>query len=176
MLNQDQYPTYRAASAAFTPGATPEDIFSITGNANTNVYVQKMGISSIQSTAGINALFVKKRSTANTGGVAVAETSVPLQSGNAAAQAVVQHYTTTPTGVGTIIGSVWNGWVNSPAVATAGVGGLEGLELDFETMYGQPIALLTAAEVLAWSFNAAALPSGLSVLAWVHWFEIPKSP
>ena len=45
MLNINQYQTYMAASSAFTPGTTPQDVFTITGNATTNVYVLKMGLS-----------------------------------------------------------------------------------------------------------------------------------
>lgn len=176
MLNQNQYATYRAASVAFTPGAAPEDVFTISGNATTNVYINKMGLSTTQTTAGINDWYLKKRSTANTGGVAVTETAVAVQSGNPAAATTVQHYTTTPSGVGTIVGALWSGWLDSPKITTAGTGGLQGLELDFISMYGQPIALLSTAQVLSWSFNGAALPTGLSVLAWVQWFEIAKSP
>lgn len=175
MLNQNQYPTYMACSSAFTPGATPQDIFSITGNATTNVYVQKMGISTTQTTEGVNAWFLAKRSTANSGGTSASVTAVPMQSGNAAAAATLLQYTANPT-AGTLIANMWAAWLNSPKVSTAGIGGLQGLELDFETMYGQPIALLSAAQVLAWNFGGNALPAGLSVLAWAQWFEIPKSP
>lgn len=175
MLNQDQYPTYMAASAAFTPDATPQDVFTITGNTTTNVYVLKAGISTTQTTEGVNAWFLAKRSTANSGGTAGAITAVPVQSGNAAAAATVVKYTGAPT-AGTLIGNLWSGWLNSPKAATAGIGGLQGVELDFTSMYGQPIALLSTSQVLAWNFNGAALPVGLSVLAWMLWMEIPKSP
>jgi hypothetical protein len=174
-INYDKAFTYRAASAAFTPGALPEDVFTISGNATTNVYVLQMGLSTTQTTAGTNPWFIKKRSTANTGGVAVTETAVPVQSGNPAATTTVQHYTTTPTGVGTIVGSIWNGWLDSAKIDTAGVTGLEGVVVNFESMLGQPIALLSTAEVLSWSFNAGTLPSGLSVLAWVLWAEQSKT-
>ncbi len=172
MLNINQYQTYMAASPAFTPDT--QDAFTITGNANTNVYVSKMGISTIQGTAGVNLWNVLKRSAANTGGTSAAVTRVPLQSGSAAAQATVLKYTANPT-AGASVGNVWSGYINSPAAATAGIGGYEGVELDFETMYGQPIALLSAAEVLAWNFGGNSVPGSLSVLAWVQWFEISKS-
>ncbi len=174
-INYDKAFTYRAASAAFTPGASPEDVFTITGSATTNVYVMKMGLSTTQTTAGTNPWFIKKRSTANTGGVSVAGTAVPVQSGNPAATATIASYTTTPTGVGAIVGAVWNGWIDSAKIDTAGIGGLEGVEVNFESMLGQPIALLSTAEVLSWSFNAGALPTGLSVLAWVMWAEQSKT-
>ena len=163
-----------AASSAFTPGATPQDVFTITGNATTNVYVLKMGISTIQTTEGVNAWYLAKRSTANSGGTPATVTPVPVQSGNFAAGATVKQYTANPT-AGTLIANLWAGWLNSPKAATAGVGGLQGIELDFESMLGQPIALLSTAEVLSWNFNGAALPSGLSVLAWALWAESSKT-
>ena len=173
-VNFDKYFTYMAASSAFTPGATPQDVFTITGNATTNVYVLKMGISTIQTTEGVNAWYLAKRSTANSGGTPATVTPVPVQSGNFAAGATVKQYTANPT-AGTLIANLWAGWLNSPKAATAGVGGLQGIELDFESMLGQPIALLSTAEVLSWNFNGAALPSGLSVLAWALWAESSKT-
>ena len=170
----DKFNTYSACSSAFTPGTTPADVFSITGNATTNVYVLKMGIATIQTTEGVNAWFVAKRSAANTGGTSAASTVVAFQSSSAAASATVLQYTANPT-AGAIIANVWNGWLNSPKSTTAGTGGLQGVVIDFETLYGKPIALLSAAEVLALNFNGAALPTGLSVLAWVQWAESSKT-
>lgn len=174
MLNINQYQTYMAASSAFTPGATPQDVFTITGNANTNVYVQKIALSSTQGTAGINEWLLLKRSAANSGGTNASVTAIPLNSKSAPADATVLQYTGNAT-AGASVGQLWAGWVNSPIVTTAGIGDYQGIIVDFESMYGQPLALLSAAEVLAWNFGGAALPSGLSVLAWVQWFEMSKS-
>ena len=173
MNNINQYPTYMAASTAFTPGN--QDAFTITGNATTNVYILKMGFSTAQTTAGINYWALLKRSAANTAGTPASVVAVPVQSGSAAAGAVVRQYTANPT-AGTSLGPLWVGWVNSPAPATAGIGGLEGVEIDFETMLGQPIALLSASEVLALNFGGNSVPSGMSVLAWVLWMETKKVP
>ena len=170
---QNQYYTYSAVSTAFTPGATPVDIFTITGSATHNIYVQKMGISTTQGTAGLNGLFIAKRSAANTGGTSAAPAIVPYVSTNSAATATVLQYTANPT-AGALVGYVWGGWVNSPVVTTAGTGEII-TEVDFVTEYGQPIALLSAAEVLAWNFKGAALPGGLSVIAYVVWTESSKT-
>lgn len=172
-VNFDKLNTYMAVSSAFTPGATPQDVFAITGNALTNVYVLKMGISSVQGTDSINQWNIAKRSAANAGGTHAAPTIVPVSSGNPAAGATVLQYTVNPT-AGTLIGNMWSGFIDSPVIG-AGSGGLQGLILDFETMLGQPIALLSAAEVLAWNFGGAGLPAGLSVLAWALWAESSKT-
>ncbi len=166
--------SYSAVSTAFTPGATPVDVFGITGSATSNVYVLKMGISTTQTTEGSNAWFIAKRSTANAGGTSAAPVIVPHNSNNPAVSATVLQYTANPT-AGTLAGYVWGGWMNSSDVATEGIGGFEGLEVDFEDMFGQPICLLSASEVLAWNFKGAALPTGLSVIAYCSWYEVSKS-
>ena len=166
--------TYSAVSTAFTPGTAPVDVFSIAGSATSNIYVQKMGITTTQTTEGVNAWFLAKRSTANSGGTSAAPTIVPNNSNNPAVSASVLQYTANPT-AGSLVGYVWGGWVNAPKVTTAGVGGIQGVEVDFEDMFGQPICLLSAAEVLAWNFKGASLPSGLSVIAYCAWYEISKS-
>jgi hypothetical protein len=166
--------TYGAVSTAFTPGTAPTDVFAISGSVTSNVYVTKMGISTTQTTEGINAWFLAKRSTANTGGTSAAPGIVSHNSNNPAVSASVLQYTANPT-LGTLVGYVWGGWVNSPKAATAGVGGFQGIEVDFEDMFGQPICLLSTSEVLAWNFKGASLPSGLSVLAYCEWYEVSKS-
>lgn len=81
----DWYPTYTAVSTAFTPGTAPQDVFSITGSATMNVYLMHASISTIQTTAGVNAWFLTKRSTANSGGTSATPAIVPLSSNNGAA-------------------------------------------------------------------------------------------
>ena len=172
-IQQQQF-TYSAVSTAFTPGATPVDIFSITGSATSNVYVQKMGISTTQGADGVNAFFIAKRSSANTGGTSAAPGIVTYDSNNPVATASVLQYTVNPTGAGVLVGYGWGGWVSSPVITTVSAG-LIGIEVDFVTAYGQPIALLSASEVLAWNFKGAALPGGLSVIAYVVWTESSKT-
>jgi hypothetical protein len=166
--------TYVATSTAFTPGATPQDIFTITGSATTNVYVIKMGISTLQTTAGANAFFIAKRSTINTGGTSAAPAIVQYQSTNVAPTATVLQYTVTPVVNGNLIGYAWGGWINSPAVATAGIGS-DLFEVDFIDKFGEAMTLLSASEVLGWNFKGAALPPGLSVIAYVVWYEASKT-
>jgi hypothetical protein len=166
--------TYAAVSTAFTPGATPVDVFSITGSATSNIYVIKMGLSATQTTAGINAWYLAKRSTANAGGTSAAAAAIPYNSNNPAASGAALQYTANPT-AGSLVGYVWGGQLNAPAPATAGVGDVQGVEVDFVDQFGQPLSLLSASEVLAWNFKGAALPTGLSVIAYAVWYEISKS-
>lgn len=166
--------TYSACTTAFTPVATPTDIFTIEGNATTNVYVMRMGISTVQGTAGINEWFLLKRSAANTAaGTFTNPAKIPFNSGNTAAAAVVKQFSTNPT-PGASLGSVWHGFVNAPVLTTAGIG-QSVLEINFEDMFGQPICLNSASEILALNFNGAAVPAGLSVIAYVVWAEKSKT-
>lgn len=161
--------SYLAYSAAFTPGATPQDVFTITGSAKL-VKVLRMFISTVQTTSGVNAWAIVKRSTANSGGTSASVTSIRSDQNDPAATATVLQYTANPT-AGALIGGAWSGFVNSPAPATAGVGGLIGSFVDFPDSLGKPITLRSTSDVLTWNFGAAALPAGLSVRAGVIWTE-----
>ena len=165
--------TYSASSTAFTPPATPTDVFTITGNATTNVYVLKVTLSTTQTTEGTNAWFLAKRSAADTGGTATQPAVVPFNSANSTASSVVNQYSANPT-TGALVGYVWNGWVFSPTVTTATTSGNQTV-IDFEDMFGQPLTLLSTSEVLALNFKGAALPAGLSVLVNVVWTEGSKT-
>lgn len=155
-----------AASAPFTPGATPQDVFTITGSATRAVRVIRMGLSSLQTTAGMNSWQVVKRSTANTSGTSASVTRVPLDKAYPAATATVLQYTVNPT-AGISIGAIWSGRVAAPAPATA-VGNTEKI---IEVPTGTLAILTGTADVLAWNFSGVALPSGLSITPWVMWTE-----
>lgn len=160
--------SYRAASAPFTPGATPQDVFTITGSATRSVRVTGSGIYTVQTTAGINAWLLNRRSTANSGGTSAPVTAVADDPSYPAATATVRQYTANPTTAGTLVGSPWSGRIVSPAPAS--VASVIGKELD--SLSRKPITLTGIGDVLAWNFNGAALPAALSVQAWVSWDEV----
>ena len=166
--------TYSATSTAFTPGATPVDVFNILGSATTNVSVLKMTLSTTQGTDGTNAWFIAKRSVAPIGGTSAQPAIVPFDSQNPAATAVVSQYTANATTAGTLVGYVRGGWIYSPIITTVAPGN-NIIEVNFEDMFGQPVTLLSASESLAWNFKGAALPAGLSVIASVEWTESSKT-
>lgn len=157
---------FMAASAPFTPGATPQDVFTITGSATRVVSVMRMALTTVQTTAGMNAWSVLKRSTANSGGTSATVAAIPIDSSYPAATAVIRQYTANPT-AGTSLGALWTGRVASPVPASAPGDVSATLFRDASTT----IQLLNATEVLSWNFGGAALPSGLSVQASVWWTE-----
>jgi hypothetical protein len=157
---------FMAASAPFTPGVTPQDVFTITGSATRVVHVTRMALMTVQTSAGMNAWALVKRSTANSGGTSVLVTAVPADDAFPAATATVRQYTANPT-AGALIGNVWSGRVAAPAPASA----VTDSEVSPLTDRISPITLSGTADVLAWNFGGVALPAGLSVQASVWWTE-----
>lgn len=157
--------TFVCATAAFTPGATPQDVFGLTGASGKTVQVIGAGISTTQTTAGNNTWTLLKRSTVNTGGTFQLQTPVRA-SGSGAAAANCATYTANPT-AGTLDGRIWTGRVSSPAPANSGVGSSN---VFLDMLRNIPITLASG-EMVAWNFNGVALPAGLSVTAWFAWVE-----
>lgn len=161
--------TYSGASSAFTPPASAQDAFTVTGSSSKIIRVLRMWVSSVQTTAGLSTWFIKKRSSANSGGTSATVDAIAHDSANGAASATALQYTANPT-AGTLVGSLWVGHVDSPAVATAGIGTTV-MFVDFMALYGQPVVLRSAAEVVAWNFNGASPPAGFSMVAGATWTE-----
>ena len=161
--------TYSASSGSFSPGTAPGDVCTITGSASMTIRVLSMELDSVQTTAGLNTWFIVKRSS-NTGGTTALVPMTPHDSTNPVATAVVRQYTVNPTSTGTAAGFLWSGKIDAPAPATAGVGQIHQV-VNFTDLYGQPVVLRGVNEMVTWSFNAAALPSGLSVTCAFTWTE-----
>lgn len=163
--------TYMAATATFTPATAPTDVFVITGSSTKTIRVLRMILSGVQTTAGgVTTISIIKRSTADTAGTAVATTRVPLDSGFAAATAVVQHYTANPT-VGSVIADIYRPRVFIPAAATATLP-VTIFDQDWsQSVWSTPPTLRGTAETLAVSLNAT-LPSGAATFeVTVMWTE-----
>lgn len=167
----DNHATYSYTNASFTIPAAPTDIITIKGSGSKTIAVLRAFISTLQTTAGVNSWYLAKRSTAKTGGVSVVGTAVPHDSSDPAATATVEHWTTLATGLGTLVGNVWSGRINSPAAATAGIGGFVGHQIDFVRMFGKPLMLRGDGESLAINFNGVTLPTGMTCLGGFTWFE-----
>ncbi len=163
---------YSGFTSAFTPASAPTDIFEIRGGAGRVISVLKFIYSPVQTVSNIDTISLKKRSTLNTGGGVNAVTKVPLDSSSPASVATVQFYTTTNPTIGTLVGNVWAARVDTPALATSGMGGFIGVVLDLVEILGHPIRLNTANESLCLSHDTAVLPAGHSVHAGFIWSEI----
>lgn len=146
--------TYRTAFVV-APAASATDVFQLIGSASTTVEITQIIISGTQTTGGLLDIFIKKRSTANTGGTSSASTAVPMVSADAAATAVGAIYTANPT-TGTTTGDV--------AIVTAAVGATASTDdniavIDFG-LRGKPLTLSGVAQAMAINLNGVTLTGG----------------
>lgn len=161
-------PTYVAATATFTPPASATDIVTITGSATKTIRILRIEFSARQTTAGQVLVYLVKRSTANTGGTAVAATIVPVDRQNAAATATVNAYTANPT-TGNLVGNVAVCDVLIPAPATA-VDRNRAVLFD-ANLAGQPIVLKGATDCLSINLNGATVTGIGSATATITFAE-----
>lgn len=159
--------SYLAFSPAFTPGATPQDVFSITGSATKLVRVLSMSLHSVQGSSGINGWQLVRRSTANTGGTSASVTPIRSDLNDPAVTATVLQYTANST-AGTLVGTAWSGFIGASAIGSAAA---QYLDVLFVETLGKSVILRSVNDVLAWSFGGLALPSGLSIRCGVRFTE-----
>lgn len=150
-----------AAAAAAT------DIAIINGSASATVYVTKVVISGIQTTAGLNDILLVKRSTANSGGTSAGGTVIGHDANDPAAGAAVLAYTANPT-PGTAVGNIRRNY-QPIGGATSVVNPV--VEYNFGDK-GKAIVLRGVAQGLAVNLNGATLTGGTFDVSF-EWTELP---
>lgn len=160
--------SFVAASAPFTPGTTPQDVATIYGSATRQVTVTRIAITTVQTTAGINAWSVIKRSSANTGGTSATISAVPLNSQFPAATATTLQYTANATGQGATVGNVWTGRILAPATASVVSDGQTAM---LTGLSNPSVVLNGTSQGLGVNLGGIALPAGLSVQVAFWWNE-----
>lgn len=120
-----QRATYRA-SANFTPTATAAvTVLSIQGSATKTVRIKRILLSGVSTALSSSTLQLQRTSALGAGGTIVSPTVAKLDTGSAAATAVVSHYTSTAKAAGTGVGGPITTWqqftttVTTPTVAWA---------------------------------------------------------
>lgn len=99
-----QRPTYRAG-ALFTPEVTGAvTLISVTGSASKTVRITRIGISLVATDESSFIAKLQRVSALGAGGTTVSPTIAEMDTGTAAATAVVSHYTTTLKAAGTLVG------------------------------------------------------------------------
>lgn len=153
-----------SCSANITVAAAATDIAILPGNASNTVYVTKIVISGIQTTAGSALVQLVKRSTANTGGTSAAMTAIAHESSDTPVSAPLS-YTANPT-VGTPVGTVRSQYVGlgSATIASGAVTWVFG-EL------GKWITLSGVAQGLSINLNGATITGGV-ISIYAEWIEI----
>ena len=157
-------------SSFHTPPATPNNLVIIEGSATKTIRVYEMWIYTQNTAAGSQQFFLKKYSTAATGGTFVsAGTPVPYDSNNAAATPNrVGHFTVDPT-PGTLTGIIRAVTIASPVLRPAtfagvvelpGVNMICGAQQSLAHIQIQPVTLRGVGQYLAIDFNDVALVAG----------------
>lgn len=167
-----------AASGAFTPAATPTDMVLLGGSATKTVRAIAMIIAGQTTAASSIEYLLVRRSTANTVGTFVAATAVKNDSLNAAATAVIGHYTANPT-LGNTVGTVNRISVATPVLKGASWAGIiQSTNFDMcqiglvpSDSISQAMVLRGTAEQLAINFAGAALIGGQIHQYTVLWTE-----
>lgn len=170
-------PTYNIASSAYSPYATPTDLFCIWGSASKTVYVTNATFRIGSTTGTLIDFFWYKRTTLNTGGTPTTISAVnSYDSTNPAASASVVTYAAAPTtGTGAVIreAKVTTAVLTAiPANVTfflAGIYGVYGVVAANNLQ--QPIVLRGVAEGLCLNFNGAAVPLGTATTIDFEWTE-----
>lgn len=167
---------YRA-SANFTPQATAAvTMITVKGSATKTVRIKKLGISGVSTAVSQSILKLTRTTALGAGGTEVNPTVGKLDSGSAAATAVVAHWTTTAKALGTTsegplsMQNIQTGVVTTPA--TLALGGVQWLFPENGVLAGQAIVLRGTAEFLEVSnVTPANLGAGTVYTYFVEWEE-----
>lgn len=173
-------PNSQSISSIFTPAATPNNLVIIEGSASKIIKVYSMWIYTQTTAAGSVQFFLKKYSTAATGGTFVsAGTPVPNDSNDAAATVNrVGHFTVDPT-PGTLVGIIRNVSIATPVLrpaTPAGIIEISGIDMitGSQGSYTGPAKTITlrgVGQYLAIDFNDAALVAGQIHQYSIMWTE-----
>ena len=168
-------------SSFHTPPATPNNLVIIEGSATKTIRVYEMWIYTQTTAAGSVQFFLKKYSTAATGGTFVsAGTPVPYDSTAAAStQNRVGHFTVDPT-PGTLVGIIRAATIATPVLRPAtpagiiemsGLNMICGSQMSLSHVQIEPITLNGTGQYLAIDFNDVALVAGQVHQYTIVWTE-----
>lgn len=159
-------PTYSAATT-IAVGATPTDIFTLSGSATKTIRVHEVTIAASATVAGAIPVNLTIRTTANSGGTTAAVGIVAHDQSSAAATAVPLKYTANPTTPGTPAGDVEQVYMNVPAA------GANIISFRYGASQGdQSVVLRGANQFLCVDLAGAALLTGELMRVKVKWSEI----
>jgi hypothetical protein len=163
-------PTYSGGIVNFTPQATPQDFFTLTGNALVVCRLRLVEVWTGATAAEAMELQLVYNTAPDTGGTSTAPVAVPLDPNDAAPLCTLAAYTVAPT-AGTTLGLIAAGRVAGPILA--GAGQQTPLVWTFSALNDKPPTLRTVNQQIALNGNAAALPAGIKFSIRFTWTEIP---
>lgn len=147
--------------------ATATDFCAIFGNATTTVEVRKVTLTAIATAAASRPVYLRKRTSANTGSTPVAQTAVRLNTADTAAVSSVVVYTASNP---TIVADEGAIGVKLLALTTASTGTTFVTEWEFGRNE-KPVTLIGTAQGLALNWGGAAIDAGLNMAVEIEWVE-----
>lgn len=161
--------TYGTGANSFTLPATPSDVVEIKGSATKTVRIKKIVVSGVATTAKQWPVQIIRRAASIADGVAVTCVAAAFDSGDAAATAVVRHFTTlgTPAAANPASSVLWAADVTLTAPATAA----QPLVLDFCTREDKALILRGVADCVVINLGAGALVAGEKLTYSIEWEE-----
>lgn len=159
-------PASYSASATVASASSATDIAVLPGNASNTVLVYGVRVSCQETTAGQVAIYIIKRSTADTAGTSSSMTAVKQDSNYAAASSAPLTYTANPT-AGTAVGNLDVQYIGCNASATAGPNDVYVSPSDWKM---KPIILHGTSDQLAVNLNSTTVTGG-SFTVTFDWIE-----
>lgn len=166
--SEDKHARTYSASAQVAPTTDATDIMLIPGNGTSTVYVTKIIISGIATTARLQDIQITKRTAINTGGTSSSMSVGQHDSLDAAPSSTPITYTANPSALGT------SGGILRRTYAALGISASSDdnvLTFEFGDK-GRPVVLRAATQSLAVNLKGTATIAGDTINISVEWYEI----
>ena len=145
--------------------------FVIIGNSENTVRITKIYISGISAgSAGTTQISLVRR-TGVPISIASTITTVPFaaDTNNPTPSAVLLANGSSPfTFTPGVAQTLWNGAINTPVAATAGIGGYQGIILDFSELFGEPLTLRGTNDLISFETGSNGFTMDYSLV----WTEV----
>jgi hypothetical protein len=160
--------TYSAIIIGMLPASNATDVFVLSSNATTDVYVTRVRVSGSATSASVADHVLIKRSSLNSGGTSTAPACVPHDSDSPAASSAVRAYTANPT-LGATVGGILAFKTAMPSATTPS---FTASDVHWHFPDGTAVKLKKGSnECLAINLNGATLTGGSMTMS-IEWTEV----
>jgi len=162
-LPAPSYASY-SSSAVIVIASSTTDFACLPGNSSNITLLYEARLTGIQTTAGVNAIFLVKRSTANSGS-SNAMTATKDDINYPAAQSIPVNYTVNPT-TGTLAGNLDVAEIGFMASSTTSPN-----DIYIANLRSKPIVLRSSSDEVCFNLNGATVAGG-SMVPTFKWYEV----
>lgn len=168
--------TYHAGVVGFTPAASATDFVTLVGSATSVVRVKSLECTGTSTANGSTGVRVVRRTTADTGGTAVAMPVFQSDTTDPTASAVASYWTANAATLGTLVANSMfrAGILSTVNPSTVTVESTPMLSWNFGGNNDKEIVLRGVAQVLALNANATSFASGAALTCDLEWTEGPN--